>query len=38
MTEQRIKGLGDLFRSSLWKYPVHAFVGEIVRGQLYAKI
>ena len=34
MAEQRIRELGGLFCSHLWKYPVHAFVGEIVKGQL----
>ena len=32
MTEQRNK-LGGLFHSVLWKYPVHTFIGEIVKGQ-----
>ena len=29
-----VKVLKGFFQSFLWKYPVHAFVGEVVKGQL----
>ena len=28
-----VKILKGFFKSVLWKYPVHAFIGEIVKGQ-----
>ena len=28
-----IKLLKEFFQSPLWKYPVHTFIGEIVKGQ-----
>ena len=28
-----VKILKGFFRSYLWKYPVHAFIGEVVKGQ-----
>ena len=28
-----VKVLKGFFQSFLWKYPVHAFIGEVVKGQ-----
>ena len=28
-----VRFLKEFFRSYLWKYPVHAFIGEVVKGQ-----
>ena len=30
---ENIKILKEFLQSALWKYPLHAFIGEVVKGQ-----